>query len=208
MKKSNAVTVSRMKRHLQSEEIEVFNNQRGKRKVTKSRNIYTALSDFKPKQNDEDKPICLNCGKIIEGKRRKKYCSENCSHEWFRKHYWVGMRDHIHNIQKNTCQTCGATPPREENGMLKWTNDHSRFDYFDYVVDHIVPIALGGGEFDEDNLQVLCGICNKEKTKIDQAKITKLNRQCRLVSLSNSFEVPFKEFYDLDKQTKLLEIEK
>jgi len=200
------VTVSRMKRHLRSEEIEVFNSQRGKRKVTKSRVTYTALSNFKPKHNEKGQRLCLNCGKIIEDKRRRKYCSEDCSHQWFRKHYWVGMRDYILKIQKYTCQKCGATPPREENGMLKWTNDHSRLDYFDYVVDHKIPIALGGDEFDEDNLQVLCGICDKEKTEVDQAKITKLNKECKLTCLSNSFEVPFKEFYDLEKQAKLFSV--
>ena len=200
------VTVSRMKRHLQSEEIQVFNSQRGKRKVTKSRNVYTALSDFKSKQNEKGQSICLNCGKVIEEKRRKKYCSESCSHEWFRKHYWVGMRDYILKIQKYTCQKCGATPPRNEKGFFSWSLDGSKNDGYAYVVDHIIPIALGGEEFNESNLQVLCGICNKEKTKVDQAKIAKLNSQCRLVSLSNNFEVPFKEFYDLEKQTKLLEV--
>ena len=35
------------------------------------------------------------------------------------------------------------------------------------VGDHIVPIALGGPEFDIENVQTLCVSCNKEKTAAD-----------------------------------------
>lgn len=34
-------------------------------------------------------------------------------------------------------------------------------------VDHIVPLAEGGSEFDADNLQVLCHKCHIEKHKND-----------------------------------------
>ena len=38
-------------------------------------------------------------------------------------------------------------------------------------VDHIVPIALGGLGLGQDNHQVLCKMCHKEKTKVDHKKI-------------------------------------
>ncbi len=44
------------------------------------------------------------------------------------------------------------------------------------VGDHINPIALGGEEFDVDNVQTLCIDCDKIKTKEDQAKIGKQRR--------------------------------
>lgn len=53
------------------------------------------------------------------------------------------------------------------------------FRYVDpssFIVDHIKPIALGGDEFDINNLQTLCPECNKRKTKMDQARIASQRR--------------------------------
>jgi 5-methylcytosine-specific restriction endonuclease McrA len=33
----------------------------------------------------------------------------------------------------------------------------------DLVVDHITPMAQGGGKYDEFNLQTLCRACNSRK---------------------------------------------
>jgi 5-methylcytosine-specific restriction endonuclease McrA len=41
------------------------------------------------------------------------------------------------------------------------------------VMDHIKPIALGGAEFDINNLQLLCKVCNKIKTRQDAKDIAK-----------------------------------
>ena len=41
------------------------------------------------------------------------------------------------------------------------------------TMDHILPISLGGEEFEQSNLQLLCGPCNKVKTKQDMANIGK-----------------------------------
>lgn len=43
-------------------------------------------------------------------------------------------------------------------------------------MDHIIPIALGGPEFDEANLQFLCPECNKIKTAKDM-KLIALQRR-------------------------------
>ena len=37
------------------------------------------------------------------------------------------------------------------------------------VVDHIIAIADGGAELDQDNLQSLCASCHNAKTRRDQA---------------------------------------
>lgn len=52
--------------------------------------------------------------------------------------------------------------------------DVTLLDMTKYVVDHIHPIALGGDEWDINNLQTLCQECNKPKTKIDAGKIARL----------------------------------
>ena len=43
----------------------------------------------------------------------------------------------------------------------------------DFIADHIIPIALGGPEFDLNNVQLLCERCNKEKTVKDAFDIAK-----------------------------------
>lgn len=42
------------------------------------------------------------------------------------------------------------------------------------IADHIIPIALGGDEWDINNIQTLCIKCNKKKTARDMADIAKL----------------------------------
>ena len=44
------------------------------------------------------------------------------------------------------------------------------------IADHIKPIALGGDEWDINNLQTLCQKCNKIKTRQDAKDIAKLRR--------------------------------
>lgn len=161
---------------------------RGERTVIKQRDSYFVLSFNKPKVNEQGQKLCLSCGNVL-GSRKRKYCSDKCAAKYFREHYWSQMKDYILKVQDYVCQKCGATPPLNEQGYLEWTEDHSNRDYFDYVVDHRVPIALGGGEFDESNLQVLCGPCNKLKTKEDMKKIAKKRHETKLIHLDNAFDI-------------------
>ena len=49
-----------------------------------------------------------------------------------------------------------------------------------FDVDHIRPIALGGDEYDEENLQVLCRDCHKQKTAVDAKDIAARRREERM----------------------------
>lgn len=70
--------------------------------------------------------------------------------------YSIGCRD------KWTCQGCGF---------------HHQDDSFQHVViDHIVPISLGG-ENEEKNLQVLCVACHAKKTIDDRKRILDIGGQ-------------------------------
>lgn len=51
------------------------------------------------------------------------------------------------------------------------------FDKSNLVGDHIIPIAVGGMEFDINNVQTLCVECNKIKTKRDAGVIAKHRRR-------------------------------
>ena len=44
------------------------------------------------------------------------------------------------------------------------------------ICDHIIPIAIGGKEFDMDNVQTLCKRCDKLKTKADMKIIRRHKR--------------------------------
>ena len=49
---------------------------------------------------------CLNCGVPVQG-RRRKYCSEECSREFWDKHNWEGIRQRVFKRDNYSCQVCG-----------------------------------------------------------------------------------------------------
>jgi 5-methylcytosine-specific restriction endonuclease McrA len=51
----------------------------------------------------------------------------------------------------------------------------------DFTADHIVPIALGGEEFDLKNIQLLCEVCDKAKTARDAAMIARRRKEIKRV---------------------------
>lgn len=55
------------------------------------------------------------------------------------------------------------------------------------IGDHIVPIALGGDEWDIENIQTLCSDCNKEKTRQDAADIAQLRKKESLQAAGQTF---------------------
>lgn len=171
-------------------EIKVYRKNLGlDRDIIVKRAHYHALSDFKPEHNKQGQRICLNCNQVITDRRKRKYCSYECSSEFFAKHNSAAMRSRIFRRDKDVCQKCGA------KAQFNISSDDPMSGY-NYVVDHIKPIALGGEEFDEANLQLLCGKCNKEKTKADQALIVKKRAEIRLVR--NPFQVSIKPLFVKD----------
>ena len=130
--------------------------QKMKRRVS-----HINLGDIPKKRDDEGRLICLNCGKLLKG-RQQKYCGWKCSGDWLCKHsHQFKRRRMIRDIGK--CANCGTT----EN---KWS----------FILDHITPIAIGGEEFEDDNLQLLCKECNAIKTKQDFKDIALARRKEKL----------------------------
>lgn len=128
------------------------------------------MSTYPPKQNTDGKYICLNCDKIIPYTNRKKYCSDECSWAFLTKNNHGLLRTKLIKQNQNKCDGCG-------------------YIFADYllVLDHIIPIALGGAEFDENNLQILCKSCNKIKTKKDMSDIAKLRNHEKLQNNGQRF---------------------
>lgn len=152
------------------------------------------LSEISAKRNNEGLLICLNCD-ILLPKRRQKYCSDECSYDWATKHNQNLMRSKFIKKTKGLCNHCKQQPLKQENRpyhintAIAYENYKTHFNIIKdegdiffvlnesrLILDHINPIALGGAEFDESNLQILCWECNKIKTKKDHAEIAKARR--------------------------------
>lgn len=115
--------------------------------------------------NEQGQLICINCGAVLP-KRRWLYCSDKCNIEFYKKHVkdWNVIREEVFKRDNYTCQDCGTKAKHIE----------------DLECDHIIPISLGGAEFDKDNLQTLCSECHKKKTAKDRGKEGKINAQIKL----------------------------
>ncbi len=72
---------------------------------------------------------------------------------------WTRLRDKVFKRDKYTCVKCLQKHPS-----------------YNLIGDHIIPIALGGNQWDENNVQTLCISCDKIKTKEDASEIAKLRR--------------------------------
>jgi len=116
-----------------------------------------------------DSGCCPICGlHKKDWKRRTDWtcCSIDCSKKyqecWKVWQYWKLKAFERDNF---TCVKCGERPTQKD-----W---HKQIipDTSKLIADHIIPIAIGGGEYDLDNVQTLCEKCNKIKTKKDLKEI-------------------------------------
>jgi len=100
-----------------------------------------------------DRFTCVKCGKQL--KRKQALLEDDYTFKWWVEHGIIPLKTEEF-----------AHYQRDQKVFYHIVPDDSK-----YVVDHIIPIALGGKEFNLNNLQTLCEDCNKEKTAIDIMKI-------------------------------------
>lgn len=114
------------------------------------------------------KGYCVECGKKLEGKQRL-YCSGKCERTFYSKHVkvWSIIREEIFKRDGYICQKCGAKVLTY--GLEKRAE-----------CDHIVPVSLGGAEFDKSNLQTLCHECHAKKTGQDRGPFKNVYKNIHL----------------------------
>ena len=107
------------------------------------------------------KGYCPSCGLHKSAWKRRtdwKCCSKLCTNHLYSNLViatsWPDLRIQVFDRDNKTCKIC--------NG---------RFDYSELEADHIIPIALGGDQWDKSNIQTLCYYCHKIKTKSDMKNI-------------------------------------
>ena len=142
---------------------------------------------------------CPSCGKPkSEWNRRTDWrcCSVECTKEFWAEHVeirdWGATRSMVFKRDNYTCAMCDKRfvhiskyPPYEgqefaEKEML--------------VADHITPIAIGGDEWDINNIQTLCIDCNKIKTAQDMKLIAEARKEQKMIEIGQvRFDVITKE---------------
>ena len=112
---------------------------------------------------------CPACGTPrILWKRKRGYrcCSKQCTDRFWKEQVlaqgWPDLRMKAIIRDRYTCVKCSLKAKDSSGSGL--------------IADHIIPIALGGPEWDLANIQTLCISCNKLKTADDAAKIAALRR--------------------------------
>lgn len=123
---------------------------------------------IKERKDKKGKLLCLipTCNNLREKYKKsgnyRNYCKEHSADDMRVFTSWNVLREKVLKRDNYTCVKCGF---------------QDRKTYCPNVIaDHIIPIALGGDEWDINNIQTLCEKCNKIKTKEDQKKIAELRR--------------------------------
>lgn len=93
------------------------------------------------------KGLCYCCMNPITDKRRY-YCSEECTHEWYSLFVWPIIVRNISQRAEWRCEGCGKQLSSRDR-----KSPH---------IHHIVPISQGGHKFNPKNLQLLCVECHHE----------------------------------------------
>jgi 5-methylcytosine-specific restriction endonuclease McrA len=141
---------------------------------------------------------CPSCGKPKEEWTRRRdwrCCSPECTTKFESFciiRTWGEMRDRCFARDNYRCAMCKKIPTKDitlqtlsdedfkdlinrYNGMALIVNAEKKFailaDDSQLVADHIKPIAIGGAQWDINNLQTLCIDCNKIKTAEDMGRI-------------------------------------
>jgi len=90
---------------------------------------------------------CVECGEGLAS-HRTPYCSRRCRWKFHGHYFWDSARSYTMLRDRYTCRICGQRKRARE-----------------LDVDHIVEIARGGASLEYSNLQTVCRVCHRVKTR-------------------------------------------
>lgn len=118
-------------------------------------------------------------------------CSKDCTKRFWKEQVivisWMDLKQKVHKRDGWKCVKCEKQPTRlirkgyesvyDEVLSAEYKKEWEGVMYTvvdTLIADHIHPIALGGEEYDMENIQTLCVECDKKKTSKDLTEIAKL----------------------------------
>ena len=133
----------------------------------------------KQQQKWLDTNCCPICG-LPEDKWKRRIdwrcCSVKCTDKFSEVVVFIWQFFKLEAFERDnySCVKCGKKPTQKtyEGKIIP--------DISKLIGDHIIPIAIGGKEYNLDNVQTLCIKCNKIKTKEDMKKIALYRKQSKL----------------------------
>jgi hypothetical protein len=118
--------------------------------------------------------ICRWCSLEVPS-RRFTFCSEFCVHEWKLRTQPGYVREKVLERDRGICAACNVdtlaagrqlrySRGSRRSELLKHWGLRTRTRKSLWDADHIVAVALGGGECDLDNIRTLCLRCHRAAT--------------------------------------------
>ena len=123
------------------------------------------------RKDSEGRLLCLvpTCNDLREpyktSNRLKNYCKNHSFSDMRQFTNWQSLRNKVLKRDNNSCVKCKT---KETFNSPTYKSN--------LIADHIIAIALGGDEWDINNIQTLCSKCDKIKTKEDAKKIARLRK--------------------------------
>lgn len=149
-------------------------------------------------------PICCKPKNDWTRRKDWTCCSVECTDQFKKEYVifgWQDLRSRAFKRDNWSCVKCGKQPKKETTNSITiydkvfetkevLASEHYGIRYncyygpekritlkvisCDLIGDHIIPIALGGDEWEINNIQTLCLECNKIKTAQDAKDIARL----------------------------------
>ena len=140
---------------------------------------------IEPKKDNFGNLLCLipDCNDLrVKGKngRKRNYCKNHTFIDMRKFTNWSSLRIAVFERDNYKCIKC-SIEGKSETGKT-----------YNLIADHIIPIALGGSEFNINNIQTLCINCNKIKTANDIKRISlqrKVLNDCKLEKQNSEKEI-------------------
>lgn len=133
---------------------------------------FTVVPEFEERKKRGVCPVCEKPKEEWPRKHTGYCCTKECRAAYLERtvFWWEDYRYRAARAADYKCARCG----------IDCRDPKYAWNYIG-TVDHIVPIALGGDEFDLANLQLLCKACDRKKTKDDMATIAAVRREIKRI---------------------------